>query len=204
MPNANDPFELDDGFENIPVVQAPAQAVNKVASSTVKHTAAQAKAIANAFVKQLYGSSSASATDDDQQQADATVDPMAQAQKTQATGHAGAQAHGTAHAGVQAKSSTTQQKASTPEEEEQLAKARRELAQTHRQDYYIPTLGDITNLESDIRKEAEKRKQAEQQRDQQEEQEKQQLADIEEQKKKEPIAVTRGRNKAEANRGASG
>ncbi len=204
MPNASDPFEMDDGFEDIPVVQAPAQAVNKVANSAVKHTAQQAKAIAKSFVSQLYGSSTPAATDDDQQQSDATgVDPMAQAKKTQATGHAAGQAQAAAHAGGQ-KTSSTKQTAATPEEEEKLAKARRELAQTHNTEYYIPTLGEIGHLESDIRKEAQKRQQQDQQRDQEVEQEKQQLAELEEKKKKEPIAVTRGRNKAESNRGASG
>jgi len=207
MPNASDPFEMDDGFEDIPVVKAPVQNINKVANTTVKATAAQAKAIAKTFVSQLYGSSTPAATDDDQQQADATgVDPMAQAQKTQATGHAAGQAAqaAAAHAGTKGASATQQTTAATPEEEEKLAQARRELAQTHNSEYFVPTFGEIGHLESEVRKEAQKRQQQEQEREQEKEQEKQQLAELEEKKKKEPIAVTRGRNKAESNRGASG
>lgn len=202
MSNAGDPFEMDDGFENIPVVQKPVQAVNKVANTVVKQTAQQVKATTKAFISQLYGASSPSATDDDQQQVDATVDPMAQVQKTQ-TGQAQSslpqQATHQANAAQSSASSTA-----SPSDQAKIEQARRELQQQHRSEYYIPTFGDITNLESDIKKEAQKRQQEEQQKEQEEEQEKQQMEELKEQKKKEPIAVTRARNKAEMNRGASG
>ncbi len=203
MPNARDPFELEDGFEDIPVVQKPVQDINKVATSAVKQTAQQVKATTKAFLSQLYGSSSPSATDDDQQ-ADATVDPQAQVQKVQA-----AQTHAAAAAAQQGIHPTqthaaAKVQAANPDDEEKLQRARRELQQTHRSEYYVPTFGDITNLESDIRKEAQKRQQQDQQKEQEEEQEKQQMEELQEQKKKEPIAVTRARNKAEMNRGAAG
>jgi hypothetical protein len=203
MSNAKDPFEMEDGFEDIPVVQKPVQTVNKVANTAVKQTAQQVKATTKAFISQLYGSSSPTATDDDQQQTDTTVDPMSQAQKVPA-----GQAHTpvpqqAAHANTSQGSQGNQTKAAQSDEEK-MQLARRELQKTHRSDYYIPTFGDITNLESDIQKEAQKRQQEEQQKEQEEEKEKQQLEELEEKKKKEPIAVTRAKNKAESNRGAAG
>lgn len=202
MPGGKDPFEMDDGFEDIPVVQKPVQSINKVANTAVKQTAQQVKATTKAFLSQLYGSSSPAATDDDQQQADTTVDPQAQVQKVQAgQTHSAAQQLGATQASTHA---AAKAQAANPEDEEKLIKARRELQQTHRSDYYIPTFGDITNLESDIQKQAQQRKQDDQQKEQEEEQEKQQLAELEEKKKKEPIAVSRAKNKAESNRGVAG
>ncbi len=198
MSNAKDPFEMDDGFEDIPAAKAPVQVVNKVANTVVKQTAQQVKATTKAFLSQLYGSSDPASTSDDQQ-ADTTVDPMAQAQaqKVQA-----GQVHMPApqqvtHANTTSSSNTSQS------EQEKIQKARRELQQTHRSDYYIPTFGDISNLESDIQKEAQKRQQEEQQREQEEEQEKQQLQQLEEQKKQEvPMAVQQSRTKSERRPGA--
>ena len=165
-------------------------------------TAQQVKATTKAFISQLYGASSPSATDDDQQ-ADAAVDPQANVQKVQAAqSHAAAAAAQGMHQTQTHAASKVQ--ATNPDDEEKLQRARRELQQTHRGEYYVPTFGDITNLESDIRKEAQKRQQQDQQKEQEQEQEKQQMEELQEQKKKEPIAVTRARNKAEMNRGASG
>jgi hypothetical protein len=202
MSNAKDPFEMEDGFEDIPVVQKPVQTVNKVANTVVKQTAQQVKATTKAFISQLYGSSSPTATDDDQQ-VDTTVDPMAQVQKVQAGQTPTSAPQPAVHAGTSQSNQTNQAKASQSDEEK-MQLARRELQKTHRSDYYIPTFGDISNIESDIQKEAQKRQQVEQQKEQEEEQEKQQLAQLEEKKKKEPIALTRAKHKAESNRGAAG
>lgn len=198
MPNARDPFEMDDGFEDIPVVQQPVQAINKVANSAVKQTAQQIKATTKAFISQLYGSSSPTATDDD---ADAAVDPQAQVQKVQAgqAQHAAASQLGASHTTAAAKV-----QAANPDDEEKLMRARRELQQTHRGEYYLPTFGDISNLESDIRKEAQIREQREEQEKQQEEEQKQQEEQqIEEKKKQEvPMAVQQARTKSERRPGA--
>lgn len=201
MSNARDPFEMEDGFEDIPVVQKPVQTVNKVANTVVKQTAKQIKATTKAFISQLYGSSSPTATDDDQQ-ADATVDPMAQAQKAQTGQITSSLPQQVAHQANAAAAAGTQTQ--NLSDEEKIQKARRELQQTHRSDYYIPTFGDITNLESDIRKEAQKRQQEEQQKEQEEEQEKQQMAQLEEQKKQQevPLAVKQARTKSERRPGA--
>lgn len=199
MTNSQDPFETDDGFENIPVVQKPVQAVNKVANTVVKQTAQQIKATTKAFISQLYGSSSPTATDDDQQQ-DATVNAAAHAQKVQTPTPiptAVAAAH-TPHSIGQ-----TTAVPQTAEEQEKLAEARRNLQQ-HSSEYYDPTFGNIADIETGIRQEAQKNQQEEQQKEQEEEQEEQQKMELEEKKKKEPIAVTRARNKAEMNRGAAG
>jgi hypothetical protein len=201
MPGGKDPFEMEDGFEDIPVVQKPVQTVNKVANTVVKQTAQQVKATTKAFLSQLYGSSSPTATDDDQQ-ADTTVDPQAQVQKVQAGQTSTPVPQQVVHANPSPQANQTN---ATQSEEEKIQRARRELQQTHRSDYYIPTFGDISNLESDVHKEAQKRQQEEQQKEQEEEQEKQQLAELEERKKKEqPISLTRAKNKAESNRGVAG
>lgn len=198
MSNARDPFEVEDGFEDIPVVQKPVQAVNKVANTVVKQTAQQVKATTKAFISQLYGTSS---TDDDEQ-ADAAADPMAQVQKTQTGQQTPASAPLPQQAAHHASSSQSTQ--TSQSDQAKLEQARRELQQAHRSSYYVPTFGDIGHLESEIQKEAQKRQQEEQQKEQEEEQEKQQMEQLEEQKKKEdvPLAVKQARTKSERRPGA--
>src|SRR6185369_2448530 len=204
MPNPADPFEVDEGVENIPVVKASAQSINKVATTTVKHTAAQAKALTKAFVSQLYGSSTQTATVDDQQQG-AAVNTAASAQKAQTPAKSGApmqKALAGAHIQQHAVQSTTQT-ASTPEEQAQIEETRKKLYQQSTE-YYDKQFGNIADVEANMMEEAQKRVQRDQEREQEKEEEKKQLAELEEQKKKEPIAVTRAKNKAESNRGAAG
>ena len=139
------PFDLDEGIENIPLVKTPTQAVNKVANSGTKYAAKQAKALTKAFVNQLYGASTPAATDDDQQQADATAaDPLAQVKKSQNTGTT----HYTPSATQQNAAANT--KTATPEEEE-LAATRRSLNQ-HISEYQTPTFGKIDDIEMDVKK----------------------------------------------------
>ena len=190
MGNASDPFELDDGFENIPVVQKPAQTVTKAANTVVKQTAQQVKATTKAFISQLYGAGTPSSGDDDQ--TDAAVDPSTMQQKAQ-----------TPQQPVSASQGAKTQQTPQTSDEEKLEAARRKLQQTHTSDYYVPTFGQIGSLESDIRKEADKRKQRDQEREQEEEQEKQKLVELEVKKKQEaPMAVKQAQTKSERRPGA--
>ena len=82
MPKTRDPFELDQEIEDAPIIKVPVQTINKVANSGTKSVKQQAKAITKAFVSQLYGSSTPTATDDDQQVAAVSkADPVAAAKK---------------------------------------------------------------------------------------------------------------------------
>lgn len=202
MSNARDPFEMEDGIEDIPVVQKPVQTVNKVANTVVKQTAQQVKATTKAFLSQLYGSSTPAANDNDAQQADTTVDPATQQQKAQTQQQTPQPVPQQSMQQNQTSSQAAQQQPQTPEEAK-LEQARRELQQTHRSEYVIPTFGDITSLESDIRKEAQKRKQMEQEREKEKEQEKQKMEELEQKKKQEvPLAVKQAQTKSERRPGA--
>ncbi len=193
MPNSNNPFELDDGFEGIPVVQNPVQGVKQAATTAVKATAAQAKAAAKTFVSQLYGASDpTTATVDDQTDAVPNAAPQMQPHQ-QAISHMPPQP-----------SQKSALPTKNPAKQAKIEETRRKLAQTHTSNYYLNMAGDVTNLESDVRKREEERKQADEQRKQQIEEEEKKLEELKEQQKKEPISVTRARNKAESNRGASG
>lgn len=198
MPNARDPFELEDGFENVPVTSAAGNAVKAAVSTVSKATASQLKKAADDATQQilgaLYGTSTPSVPDTDQGQpvADTTVDPLNPTQQTTTS---------LAQPAPQQQAQPAQQQ---QQQNPQADQAQRELQQKHRSDYYIPTFGDISNLEADVRKREEERKQAAQQEEQQEEQEKEQMEDLEEKKKKEevPLAVQQARNKAENRPGA--
>lgn len=186
MPNAKDPFEIDAGIEDIPVVKAPVQGINKVANSGTKYAQKQAKALTKAFVSQLYGTSSQTATDDDQQTPAIKSDPVAAAKKTISTPVYFAQSS------KKAASDPAAAVAKTPEEQEQLEETRRLLFQ-HKQDYFDKDLGRLGNLEEDMQKEAQQRKQAEQEKAQAEEEEKKRKKEEEEKQQNQKLAVPQGK-----------
>lgn len=86
----------------------------------------------------------------------------------------------------------------TPEEQQEIIKKRQELGQMHNASYYQPLIQKIEQ----------ERKTPEDQERASERVERLEMEDLQEKQKKkekeEPIAVTRGKNSIEANRGASG
>lgn len=182
--------------------------LGQTARNAVKVAATQAKALADdttkAFLDQLYGPSTPSTDNTDQQVSDAT-------KQLQQTGHGQQSA-----ALQQALKGNAGNSAKSPDEQANLEKIRRELfAKTH---------GGQFNIEQQMEKARKEREQKEQQLKQQEEEEKQskeaEKMQMEEagpfmpagkktgmmfgRKPKQPMAVTQAKNKAESNRGATG
>jgi len=190
MPNARDPFELDEGIENIPVVKVPVAGVNKVANTGTKYVKQQAKALTKAFVSQLYGTTQQAATDDDQQGVVAKTDPVSAAKKTMATPVYFSQQSKKAVNDPAAAATTPIAK--TPEEQEQLEETRKALF-SHKDYYDTLSGGRLGDLEQDISKEAQKRKQEEEKKKQEQEQEEKQKKEQEAKQQNEQLNVPKGR-----------
>lgn len=207
MGNAADPFEMEDGFENVPVSKASGNVVQNAAKTVVKGAANQAKKAADDVAAQLLGAlygPSTPAAPDDGQAADTTVDPATMQQTGQTQQQHTPQPIPQQVHQQQPSAGSGQQQAPQTTDEAKLQQARQELQQKHRSDYVIPTFGDISNLEMDVQKREQERKQADEQRKQEEEQKKEEQKQLEEQKKKEevPLAVQQARTKSERRPGA--
>lgn len=181
------PFDMDDGIEDIPVVKATTNVVKQAAGTVAKQTAQQAKQTAQAFVNQLYGVS-----DQTDAATDTSVDPQQQVKQ-----HNPSQP---VPSPVSSASSQQQQQPQPSSDQAKLEQTRRALQQTHTSEYFNPTIGD---LETEIKKEEQKREQAKQQEAQEEEQQKVEMEDLQEQKKNEtPVAVQLAKTKSERRPGA--
>lgn len=187
MSNARNPFDMDDGIEDVPVVKATTNVVKQATGTVAKQTAQQAKLAAQAFVNQLYGVGGTTDTT-----TDTSVDPQQQVQKQQNSPQSTPV--------PQAPTSSQQPQQQVPSDQAKLEQTRRALQQTHTSEYFNPTIGD---LETNIKKEEQKRMQAKQQEEQEEEQKKVQMEELKEQKKNEtPVAVQIAKTKSERRPGA--
>jgi len=171
-------FSDDIDIERNTVVTTTSQAVKNAGTAVVIQAGQQVKGAAdeaaNEFLDALYGSTTSS---EDEQSPD-NAHPTQQQQKPHPTSFQTKQ---------QQNNATTQ----APTDKDKLEETRRKLQQTHNQDYFNPTIGD---LEVQMKREADKRKQADEQRIREEEEAKQKKAQ-EQQQQNQQLAMPAGKGR---------